>query len=121
MISLPKIIGMMSYSFVLVMSLSATQAAESVELSPCADSENAQPNQVKCEEETPQGIHTIKGEILHMNGANLLVKRSDGKEVILHVDLSTQMSEHVGPGDRIEANVNQVEDESHAVSIRRAE
>jgi hypothetical protein len=30
------------------------------------------------------------------------------------------MSENISPGDRIEAAVNLVEDEKHAVAIRRA-
>ena len=75
---------------------------------------------VKCESDSRQGIHTIKGEILHINVANLFVKQSDGEEVISHIDLSTQTSGRVKPGDRIEANVNEVEGEKHVLSIRPA-
>ena len=73
-----------------------------------------------CDREARQGIHIINGEVLHINGANLLVKQSDGEEVIFHIDLSTQTSERVRPGDRIEANVNLVEGEKHVLSIRPA-
>ena len=75
---------------------------------------------MKCDADSRQGIHTINGEILHINGANLLVKQSDGEEVIFHIDLSTQTSGQVKPGDRIEANVNEVEGEKHVLSIRPA-
>ena len=61
--------------------------------------------------------HTIRGEVLHINGARLLVKQTDGEEAIFHIDLSTQMSGHIGPGSRIEANVNEVEGKKYALSI----
>jgi hypothetical protein len=37
---------------------------------------------VKCDKERQQGIHTIRGEGLHMNGERLLVKQADGEEAI---------------------------------------
>lgn len=117
-----QVIGMVSCSFVLCMGLpNVTKAAEYMKPDPCSEREGGQPPPVKCYEDTQQGVHTIKGEILHMNGGNLLVKRSDGREVILHVDLSTLMSGHLNQGDRIEVKVNQVEDQKHAVAIRKIE
>ena len=44
-----------------------------------------------------------------MNGANLLVKKTDGEEVLLRTDLNTQVGGQISPGDRIEAEVNAVE------------
>jgi predicted thioesterase len=50
----------------------------------------------------------------------LLVKQTDGEEAIFHIDLSTQMSGHIGPGSRIEAKVNEVDGEKYALSISLA-
>jgi hypothetical protein len=40
-------------------------------------------NAVKCSEKPQRGIHTITGEIWHVKGANLLIKKTDGEEVLL--------------------------------------
>ena len=61
------------------------------------------------------------GEILHINGANLLVKKTDGEEVLLRTDLTTQVGGQISPGDRIEAKVNAVEGETHVLSINKAQ
>jgi hypothetical protein len=63
---------------------------------------------MKCNAEPQQGIRTITGEVLRINGARLLVKQSDGEEVILRIDLSTQMGVHIAPGSRIEAKINEL-------------
>lgn len=121
MVPLPKIIGVISCSVVVCLSLSnVTQARHRMGPDPCADRKGGLPNLLKCDAETQQGIRTITGEVLHIHGANLLVKQSDGEEVILHIDLSTQMGVHIGPGSRIEAKVNEVEGEKYALSISRA-
>ena len=71
MVSIPKTIGVMSCSFVLCLSLSnVTQAANKMEVDPCADRKGGEPNLVKCDEEARQGIHTIKGEVLRVDGDN---------------------------------------------------
>ena len=122
MISIPKIIGVISCGFVLCLSLSTVgQARHRMGPDPCADRKGGLPGLVKCDAETRQGIHTFTGEVLHINGARLLVKQSDGEEVIFHIDLSTQIGGHIGPGSRIEAKVNEVEGEKHALSINLAQ
>jgi hypothetical protein len=98
----------------------SVQAAERIKSDPCGERTGGQPP-VKCDRGAHQGVHTIKGEVLHINGANLLVKKSDGEEVIFHIDPATQLSGPLSLGDRIEANVNEVEGEKHAVSIRQTE
>jgi hypothetical protein len=128
--SIPKIIEVMSCGFMLCLSLaSVTYAAASAtkpgtpsdavvrgkQADPCG-----QPNLVKCDGETQQGIRTITGEVLHIHGARLLVKQSDGEEVILHIDLSTLMGVRIGPGSRIEAKVNEVERERYVLAINKA-
>ena len=120
MVSIPKIIGVVVYHLVLCLSLSnATQADEYRKFDPCAEIPGRQPDPVKCGEKPQLGLHTITGEILHMNGANLLVKRTNGEEVLLHIDLSTQMNGQISPGSRIEATVNEVEGEKHVLSLNK--
>ena len=64
-----------------------------------------------------QGIRTIMGEVLHVNGTRLLVKQTDGEEVIYQIILSTKMGEDIRPGTRIKAKVNEVEGERLIISI----
>ena len=122
MVSISKIMGVISCSCVLCLSLpNVTQARHSVEPAPCADRKGGLPGLMKCDAETRQGIRIITGEVLHIKGANLLVKQPDGEEVILHIDLSTQTGIHIVPGIRIEAKVNEVEGEKYALSISSAQ
>jgi hypothetical protein len=48
-----------------------------------------------------------------------LVQRFNGKEVRLHLDANTQMTEIIGLGDRIEAKVSDVNERQHVLSIRQ--
>jgi hypothetical protein len=117
--SIPRIIGVMSCSVVLSLSLSnATQAAERVNSNPCGDREGGLPNLMTCEGKTPQGIDTITGEVLRIDGNDFLIQRFNGKEVRLHLNASTEMTEIIGRGDRIEAKLN---DQKHVLSIRHLE
>jgi Ser-tRNA(Ala) deacylase AlaX len=66
-----------------------------------------------------EGARTIKGEVLRVEGEHYLVKGNDGKEVRMHIDPTTQMSErNFKQGDLIEAKVN---NENHALSIRSSD
>ena len=122
MVSLLKIIGVMSCSFVLCLSLSnVTQAADKMEIDPCADRKGGEPNLLKCDEQTRQGIHTFKGEVLRVDGDSYLIQRYDGKEVRYRVDSGTEMSGLIGRGDRIEAKVREVNDETRVLSLRQLE
>lgn len=114
----PKSVGMVSCGFVLCVGLtSVTRADEYRNYDPCAEIPGSQPDPVKCGKKVEKGVHTITGEVLHMKGANILVKQSNGMEVVFHIDLSTQMGGHIGPGSRIEAKVNEIEGEKHVLSI----
>jgi len=122
MVSIQKIIGVISLSYGLVLWLSlfnTTQADEYRMFDPCAEIPGRQPDPVKCGEKPQQGLHTITGEILHINGANLLLKKANGEEVLLHIDLSTQMKGQISPGNRIDATVNEVEGEKHVLSLNK--
>lgn len=122
MVSIPKIIGVISCSAVLCLSLSnATQATERMGHDPCADRKGGLPNLLKCDEETRQGIATVKGEVLRVEGGYYFIERFDGKEMRLHVDQTTKMSGHIGRGDRIEAKVREVNDQEQVLSIHQIE
>ena len=117
---LNKSIGTVASGVVLCLSLShGTQAEEYKNFDPCAQIPGRPLNPVKCREKTQQGIHTITGEILHMNGANLLVKKTNGEEVLLRIDLNTQLDGQISTGNRIEANVNAVEGETYVLSLNK--
>jgi hypothetical protein len=82
----------MSCGFVLCLSLSnASQAAKRMAPDPCADFKGGQPDLMKCNEETRQGIETIKGELVRIDRETYFIKRNNGKEAALHVDGTTQM------------------------------
>ena len=118
--SILKIIGVMSCSFVLCLSLSnVTQAG--MNRDPCADRKGELPNLMKCEAETRQGIKTIKGDVLYIERDSLVVERFDGKKVYLHIDETTKMGSFIGRGDRIEANVREVNDQEYVLTIRLIE
>jgi hypothetical protein len=118
MVSIPKIIGVISCSVVLGLSLSnAAQARMSP--GPCADMNKGQPNLLMCDEETRQGIETIKGEVLRVDGDNLLIGRFNGQQMGLHIDKTTKMIGHIGRGDRIEAKVAEVDYQKHVLSLRQ--
>ena len=120
MISISKLVGVMSCGFVLCLSLSnVTQAAEGLKPDPCADRKGGQPNLTMCDEETRQGIDTIKGEVLRVDGDSYLIQRFDGKEVRLFTDKGTQVTPRISRGDWIEAKVQAVEDQKHVMSIRQ--
>ena len=69
---------------------------------------------MKCDEDMRQGIETIKGEVLRIEGNRFVVERFDGKQVHLHIDATTKMGSLIGRGDHIEARVN---DQSHVLLI----
>jgi hypothetical protein len=124
MASITKIVGLLSCGFVLCLGLSTAAqaaekppAAETMKPDPSADRKGSPPDLVKADEDTLQGINTIKGEVLRIKGEHFYVRRSDGKEVHLHTKPTTQMMGEIKKGDRIEAKVN---DENHVLSIRSA-
>ena len=121
MVSIPKIVGVLSCGFVLGLGLSTvTQAAEkslaAERMKPDASADR-KADLVKPDEDTVQGINTIKGEVLRIKGEHFYVRRSDGKEVHLHTKPTTQMTGELKKGDHIEAKVN---DQNDALSIRQA-
>lgn len=120
MVSIPKIIGVISLSVVLGLSLSnAAQARMSP--GPCADTNRGQPNLLKCDEDTLQGIRTIRGEVLRVDGDILLIHRFNGQQMVMQIEKTTKMSGLISRGNRIEAKVKDVDYQTHVISVRQLE
>ena len=130
MVSIPKVIGLMSCGFLLSLGLSnAAQAEHAPGPSDVMKTDRVDDRQGfqtdddkqkndKMDGSSAEGGKTIKGELFRVEGGNYFVKIKDGKEVRLHTDKTTQMRGEIKKGDRIEAKVN---DQNHALSIRSAE
>ena len=129
MAQLPKVAGILICAFSMGLGLSpATMAIENslVTDETKAEQQNAArkgslPGLFKQDPEGRKGVHTIQGEVLGMEGDHhYLIKRSDGKQVSLHVDQSTRLTKEFGPGEWIEAKVTRMAEGHHALSIRPA-
>jgi hypothetical protein len=125
MVSIPKIVCVLSCGLLLCLGLSNAAQAHSEALA--ADnlktdqSDRRQGGQEVGEQQLndmeggqPNGGKTITGEVLRVEGTNCFVKGQDGKEVRLHIDVTTLKAKNIEPGDRIEAKVN---DQNHALSV----
>jgi hypothetical protein len=126
MISIPKVVGVMSSGF---LGLSHAAQADNDNAAASADEMNADQSdrrqgsqdagkkQMRDEMKRGhlKGGKTTKGELLRVAGDNYFVKSQDGKEVRLHTDHTTQKTGTISQGDRIEANVN---DQNYTLSIR---
>jgi hypothetical protein len=116
MVSIPKVVGLISCGFLLCLGLSNAALATD-------DMKAGQPERqggqagLRGEQDKLKGGHMITGEVLRVEGENYFVKGQDGKEVRLHTDDTTQKTGNIRQGDRIEADVN---DQNHALSIRSA-
>jgi hypothetical protein len=114
MIPFPKIICGVSSGFVLCLSLSSvTQAASD----PCLDKQRSQSSIAKCGEEKRQGIETIKGEVVGIEGNNYVVQKFYGKEVWLTSNATSKVMGTIVPGDHIEAKVRDVDNQKHVLTI----
>lgn len=107
----------MSCGFLLCLGLSnAAQADNAVSAADEMKADQSDRTQGDQMSDETQGGKKIKGEVLRVEGDNCFVKGQDGKEIRLHIDQTTEMSERVlTQGDLIEVMVN---DQNHALSIR---
>ena len=129
MVSIPKVIGVLSCGFLLSLGLSNAVQAEHapapsdvMKTDSVTDRQGFQSDDDKQKNvdnekgsNSSKGAKTIKGELFRVEEGNYFVKGQDGKEVRLHTDKTTQMTGDIKKGDRIEAQVN---DQNHALSIR---
>jgi len=112
MISTSKIVGVVSWGFVLCVGLSDANAADYG-----ASSEGGAGPTVIQEDQTGRGSgdDVIKGEVLRVEGDYLFVREEDGKEVRMHIDQTTKMSDKkLDRGELIEATIDE---QNHALSI----
>lgn len=100
MVSIPKVVGLLSCGLLLCLGLSTPAYTGQAEEAGTSRLERAK---------------TITGELLRVEYGEYVVKGQDGKEVRLTTDKTTQMMGQLKKGDRIEAKVN---DQNHALMIR---
>ena len=123
MVSIPKVVGVLSCGFLLCLGLSTAAQADNAASELIAEqTDQGQSGQGAgkklVSEEMPGGDSTggkkIKGEVLRVEDNDCFIKGQDGKEVRLHMDVTTLNARNIKPGDRIEAMVN---DQNHVLSI----
>jgi len=129
MVSISKIVGVLSCGFLLCLGLSNVAKAEHAPAPSDLRITDAQSDRKGFQSDDDkqmnadmgsnraEGAKTIKGELSRVEAGNYFVKVKDGKEVRLHTDKTTQMMGEIKKGDRVEAKVN---DQNHALSIRSA-
>jgi len=131
MVSIPKVVGVLSCGFLLCLGLSNAAQAEHapapsdlMKTDTQTDRQGFQSDDDKQKNvndekgsNRAEGAKTVKGELSRVEDGSYFVKVKDGKEVRLHTDKTTQMMGEIKKGDRIEAKVN---DQNHALSIRSA-
>ena len=98
MVSIHKVVGVVSCGFVLCLGLAYAVSAENLP--------------------APAAIKTITGELFRIEEGNYFVKGKDGKEIRFHTDKTTQMIGQIKKGDSVEAKVN---DQDHAVLVRQTQ
>jgi len=129
MVSIPKVVGVLSCGLLLCLGLSNAAQAEHapapsdlMKTDAVTDQQGFQSDDDKQKNVNDEkgsnradGAKTIKGELSRVEDGNYFVKVKDGKEIRLHTDKTTQMLGEIKKGDRIEAKVNE---QNHALSIR---
>ena len=127
MVSISKIVGVLSCGLLLCLGLSSAAQADDT-ASPAdklkaAQSDRRQGGQEAGEQQMhdaqggqSKGGKTITGEVVRIEGDNYFVKDQDGKEVQVQTDETTQKAKNIiiKPGDWIEAKVT---DQNYALSI----
>ena len=111
MVSIPKVVGVLSCGFLLCLGLSNVASS--------ADELNARPSAKMISDSVGDSKpgKTIKGEVVRVEGDNyFFVKEEDGKVVRMHVDATTEKrsSLKAKPGDHVMAKVD---DQGHAISF----
>ncbi len=110
MVYSPKVIGMMSCSFLLFLGLSITGSAiGEMKVVPPAGPTDRQGGQAghKGELDKLKASHLIAGQVLRVEGDDYYVRQKNGKEVRLHTDPTTEkIGRNIQQGDRIEADVD---------------
>ena len=126
MVSIPKVVGVLSCGFLLCLGLS--HAAQADNQASAQDEMKADQSDHRLGGQEPgerqlkdpmkgaqsKGDKTVRGEMMRVEGDNYFVKGGDGKEVRLHTDKTTQILRTIQQGDQIQARVNS---QNHTLSI----
>ena len=129
MIDLPKFVGALACGFLLSLGLSTpgqeVNAASSADRLKAGQSDRGQGGQEVGEKQIkdteggqPKESRIITGEVLRDEGNDCFVKERDGKEMRLHIDITTMKARNIEPGEQIEAKVDE---QNHALSILSAQ
>lgn len=126
MVSIPKVVGILSCGVLLSLGLCNTARAEhtpspsdvmktdSVTDRQGFQSDDDRQENVDHKHKTGVSLKTIIGELVRVQDENYFVTLMDGKEVRFHTDKTTEMKGEIQKGDRIKVEMN---DQNHAVSI----
>jgi hypothetical protein len=112
MVSIPKVVGVLSCGFLLCLGLSNVASS--------ADKLNTGQSGGKMftvsDKDRFEAGKEVKGEVVRVDGENFVVREDSGNEVRMHVDATTETGSKVKgkPGDHVIAKVN---DKGHAISF----
>ena len=122
MVSILKAISVISCGFVLCMglpdtTLAITNLTEELKQQKADEMADSLPGALNQEDATPEGVSTVRGEVLRIKRGNYLIRKYNGDIVRLRLDENTRITGPVRRGDEIEAKVN---DEGHVLLLRPA-
>ncbi|MEP6958563.1 MAG: hypothetical protein ABI980_07510 [Nitrospirota bacterium] len=112
MVSISKVVGVLSCGFLLCLGLSIAAQAEDMKAGQ-SERKGGQADQKEMTVQKQWG-HFIQGDVVRVEHGNYFVKDKDGKKVRLETDSTTQLMGEIKKGDRILAKVT---DQNHALSI----
>ena len=121
MVSIFKIVGLMSWGLLLwlaqshtAQAVNAAQASHPASQSAPLERKGGQVGVYGTREKLKVG-HRIEGELLRVEGKDYFVMGKDGQEIRLHSDPTTRKIGNISQGHRIVATVN---DQNHMRSVR---
>ncbi|HKP01567.1 MAG TPA: hypothetical protein VJU02_08040 [Nitrospiraceae bacterium] len=122
MVEIPKVASILSCACVLGLGLSPVamafdKAAEEIQAEQNSARKGSLPGLLKQDEDTRNGVYTVKGKVLLADPDQYVIERNNGKEVSLHVDQTTKVPRSFSPGDFVEAKVIHYNNGHHALSI----
>jgi len=112
MVSIPKVVGVLSCGFLLCLGLSNVASS--------ADELNTGQSDKKMftvsDKDDFEAGKEVKGEVVRVDGENYVVREDSGNEVRMHVDATTEKRSTLKakPGDHVIAKVNA---KGHAISF----
>ena len=106
MVSLPKLVGILSSSFLLCLGVvDAAAAADDMKMGQSGGKDGE--THRKGTSLDMQEVHIIQGDVMRIEGETYFVKGLDGKEMSLRADNTTMRTEKIKVGDRIEAKIDE--------------